>query len=141
MTLNNPTRPRKVVPPPATAATVLSPLAPLPQSQPLNAQDQTMLALSPSFAICSPPASLISRRNLGFNRISGAGGMTPAIERFANMDVHSSSKGLDDASFDDLDRDVSMDIDDDDLDIGYETRRQASTREETHKTASTTSTQ
>ena len=100
-----------------------------------------MLALSPSFAICSPPASLISRRNLGFNRISGAGGMTPAIERFANMDVHSSSKGLDDASFDDLDRDVSMDIDDDDLDIGYETRRQASTREETHKTASTTSTQ
>ena len=37
-------RPRKVVPPPATAATVVPPLAPLPQSQPLNAQDQTMLS-------------------------------------------------------------------------------------------------
>ncbi|EDR04636.1 uncharacterized protein LACBIDRAFT_304339 [Laccaria bicolor S238N-H82] len=34
-------RPRKAVPPPATAATVVSPLAPLPQTQP---QDQTMLS-------------------------------------------------------------------------------------------------
>jgi hypothetical protein len=37
-------RPRKVVPPPATAATDPSPLPPLPQTQPLNAQDQTMPA-------------------------------------------------------------------------------------------------
>jgi hypothetical protein len=37
-------RPRKVVPPPATVATVASPLPPLPQTQPLNGQDETMLS-------------------------------------------------------------------------------------------------
>ena len=49
-------------------------------------------------------------------QISDAGGMTPAIERFADMDVHSSSEGFDDTSFDDLDMDAFMDVDDDDLD-------------------------
>jgi DNA polymerase alpha subunit A len=49
-------------------------------------------------------------------RITDAGGMTPAIERFADMDVHSSSDGFDDTSFDDLDMDAFMDVDDDDLD-------------------------
>ena len=37
-------RPRKVVPPPPAPAAVVSPLAPLPPTQPLNAQDQTMLS-------------------------------------------------------------------------------------------------
>ena len=36
-------------------------------------------------------------------QISDAGRMTPAIERFADMGVHSSSEGFDDTSFDDLD--------------------------------------
>ena len=70
---------------------------------------------------------------------SDADGMTPAIERFADMDVHSSSDGFDDTSFDDLDMDAFMEVDDDDLDI--QTRHQASTREETYKIAPTTSTQ
>jgi len=48
--------------------------------------------------------------------ISDAGGMMPAIEHFADMDVHSSSDGFDDTSFDDLDMDAFMDVDDDDLD-------------------------
>ena len=37
-------RPRKVVPPPATAPTVVPPLVPPPQIQPLKTQDQTMLS-------------------------------------------------------------------------------------------------
>jgi len=41
----------------------------------------------------------------------------PAIEHFANMDVHSSSDGFDDTSFDDLDMDAFMDIYDDNLDM------------------------
>jgi len=49
-------------------------------------------------------------------QISDAGGVMPAIECFADMDVHSGSNGFDNTSFDNLDMDAFMDIDDDDLD-------------------------
>ena len=48
--------------------------------------------------------------------ISDAGGVMPAIEHFADMDVHSGSDSFDNTSFDNLDMDAFMDINDDDLD-------------------------
>ncbi|KAF9006961.1 hypothetical protein BDQ17DRAFT_1351161 [Cyathus striatus] len=47
------------------------------------------------------------------------GAMTPAVERFASLDVHS-SEGYDstgDISFDDVDMDAFMDLDEDDVDV------------------------
>jgi DNA polymerase alpha subunit A len=47
-------------------------------------------------------------------KVNGSG-MTPAIERMAHLDVHSDNDGSFDNSFDDMDMDAFMDVDDDEL--------------------------
>ncbi|KAF8064215.1 DNA polymerase family B-domain-containing protein [Lyophyllum atratum] len=48
-------------------------------------------------------------------RVTGSGGTTPALSRFAQLEVNSDYDPQSDMSFDDLDMDAFMDVDDDDL--------------------------
>ncbi|KAG6831739.1 hypothetical protein H0H87_004008 [Tephrocybe sp. NHM501043] len=50
-------------------------------------------------------------------RVTSSGATTPAIERLAQLEVNSDYGTLSDASFEDVDMDAFMDIDDEDLDV------------------------